>query len=50
VAAAVREMLADPAYAERARQIGTELVTLGGAQKSVELLEDLAETAEPVRR
>jgi UDP:flavonoid glycosyltransferase YjiC (YdhE family) len=50
VAAAVREMLADPAYAERARQIGAELVTLGGAQKSVELLEDLAETAEPVRR
>jgi UDP:flavonoid glycosyltransferase YjiC (YdhE family) len=50
VAAAVKEILIDPAYAERARQIGTELATLGGAQKSVELLEHLVETAEPVRR
>ena len=50
VAAAVREILADPAYSQRARQIGAELTTLGGAQKSVDLLEDLVETAEPVRR
>lgn len=50
VAAAVGEILADPAYAQRARQIGTELATLGGAQKSVELLEHLVKTAEPVRR
>lgn len=50
VATAVKEILADPAYAQRARQIGTELASLGGAQKSVELLEHLVETAEPVRR
>ena len=50
VAAAVREILTDPAYAKRARQIGVELATLGGAQKSADLLEHLVETAEPVRR
>jgi hypothetical protein len=32
-------ILTDPAYAERARQIGAELASLGGAQKSVDLLE-----------
>ena len=50
VAAAVKEILTDPAYAQRARQIGVELATLGGAQKSVDLLEHLVEKAEPVRR
>lgn len=50
VAIAVKEIMIDPAYADRARQIGTELATLGGAQKSVELLEHLVETTEPVRR
>jgi UDP:flavonoid glycosyltransferase YjiC (YdhE family) len=50
VAAAVREILTDPGYAKRARQIGVELATLGGAQKSADLLEHLVETAEPVRR
>ena len=50
VAAAVKEILSDPAYAQRARQIDVELATLGGAQKSVDLLEHLVETAEPVRR
>jgi UDP:flavonoid glycosyltransferase YjiC (YdhE family) len=50
VAAAVKEILADPAYAQRARQIGVELATLGGAQKSVDLLEHLVEKAEPVQR
>ena len=50
VAAAVREILTAPVYAQRARQIGAELATLGGAQKSVDLLEHLVETAAPVRR
>jgi UDP:flavonoid glycosyltransferase YjiC (YdhE family) len=50
VAAAVKEIMTDPTYAIRARQIGAELATLGGAQKSVHLLEDLVETAAPVRR
>jgi UDP:flavonoid glycosyltransferase YjiC (YdhE family) len=49
VAAAVREIVVDPACAERAREIGAELASLGGAQKSVDFLEGLVETAPPVR-
>lgn len=47
VAAAVKEILADPAYAERARQIGAELASLGGAQKSVDLLETWSRRRSP---
>ena len=50
VATAVKEIMTDPAYAKRARQIGVELATLGGAQKSVDLLEHFVKTAEPIQR
>ena len=50
VAAAVREVLANPSYSERARQIAAELVQLGGAGAAADLLERLAETRAPVRR
>ena len=48
VAAAVREVLANPKYRERARQIGSELDQLGGAGAAVDLLERLAETRAPI--
>jgi UDP:flavonoid glycosyltransferase YjiC (YdhE family) len=48
VADAVREVLADPQYRERARRIGTELDQLGGASTAVDLLERLAETRSPI--
>ena len=48
VAAAVREVLADPKYRERAQQIGSELDQLGGAGAAVDLLERLAETRSPI--
>ena len=50
VADAVRKVLADPAYTERARQIGVELGQLGGAPAAADLLEQLAGTRAPVRR
>ncbi len=50
VAAAVQQILADPGYASRARQVGAELVGLGGAPAAVDLLERLADTRSPVRR
>jgi UDP:flavonoid glycosyltransferase YjiC (YdhE family) len=50
VAAAVREVLAHPRYAERARQIGAELNGLGGASAAADLVEQLAKTLAPVRR
>jgi UDP:flavonoid glycosyltransferase YjiC (YdhE family) len=50
VAAAVCRVLADPGYADRARQIGAELDHLGGVGVAVDLLERLAETGAPVRR
>ena len=50
VADAVREVLANPTYRERARQIGSELDQLGGASAAADLLERLAETRAPVRR
>ena len=50
VAGAVQEVLANPSYAERARQIGSELDQLGGARAAADLLERLAETRVPVRR
>ena len=50
VAGAVRELLANPRYAERARQISAELDQLGGASAAADLLERLAETRAPVRR
>jgi UDP:flavonoid glycosyltransferase YjiC (YdhE family) len=50
VAAAVREVLANPSYSERARQIADELDRLGGAAAAADLLERLAETRAPVRR
>jgi UDP:flavonoid glycosyltransferase YjiC (YdhE family) len=50
VASAVREVLANPSYAERARQISSELNQLGGARAAADLLERLAETRAPVRR
>jgi UDP:flavonoid glycosyltransferase YjiC (YdhE family) len=48
VAEAVREVLADPAYAARAQQIKSELDQLGGARAAADLLERLAETRAPV--
>jgi UDP:flavonoid glycosyltransferase YjiC (YdhE family) len=50
VAAAVRDVLASPRYAERARQIGSELEQLGGASAAADLVERLAESGAPVRR
>jgi UDP:flavonoid glycosyltransferase YjiC (YdhE family) len=50
VADAVREVLANPSYTERARQVGAELEELGGAKTAVDLVERLAETRAPVRR
>jgi UDP:flavonoid glycosyltransferase YjiC (YdhE family) len=50
VADAVREVLTEPTYAERARQIGSELDRLGGAPAAADLLEQLARTRAPVRR
>jgi UDP:flavonoid glycosyltransferase YjiC (YdhE family) len=48
VADAVREVLADPKYRERAQQIGSELDQLGGAGAAVDLLERLAATGSPI--
>jgi UDP:flavonoid glycosyltransferase YjiC (YdhE family) len=50
VASAVREVLANRGYAERARRIGSELNGLGGAGAAADLVERLAETRAPVRR
>jgi UDP:flavonoid glycosyltransferase YjiC (YdhE family) len=50
VADAVREVLANPTYRERARQIGSELDQLGGASAAADLLERLAETRAPLLR
>jgi UDP:flavonoid glycosyltransferase YjiC (YdhE family) len=50
VAAAVREVLANPSYSEHARQVAVELDQLGGAGAAADLLERLAETRGPVRR
>jgi UDP:flavonoid glycosyltransferase YjiC (YdhE family) len=50
VADAVREILANPSYAKRAREIAAELDQLGGASAAADLLERLAETRTPVRR
>jgi UDP:flavonoid glycosyltransferase YjiC (YdhE family) len=50
VARAVQEVLANPAYRERARQIGSELDQLGGASTAADLVERLARTSVPVRR
>jgi UDP:flavonoid glycosyltransferase YjiC (YdhE family) len=49
VATAVKEIMTDPAYGQRAGRIGAELATLGGAQESVDLLEHLVEKAGPVQ-
>ena len=50
VARAVREVLDNPAYTERARQFRRELDQLGGASMAADLVERLAETRAPVRR
>jgi UDP:flavonoid glycosyltransferase YjiC (YdhE family) len=50
VARAVQEVLANPAYRERAQQIGSELHQLGGASTAADLVERLARTRAPVRR
>lgn len=50
IARAVREVLANPAYAQRAREIGAELDRLGGAAAAVDLVERLAATKAPVLR
>jgi UDP:flavonoid glycosyltransferase YjiC (YdhE family) len=50
VADAVREVLDNPGYLQRARQIGSELNHLGGASTAADLVERLAETRVPVRR
>ena len=50
VADAVGEVLANPKYGERARQIGAELDQLGGASEAVDLLERLVETRAPIPR
>ena len=50
VSDAVREVLANPRYRERARQIGNELDQLGGTRAAADLLERLARTRAPIRR
>lgn len=50
VANAVRDVLANPKYRERAGQIGAELDQLGGVSAAADLLERLAETRAPIRR
>ncbi len=50
VARAVREVLANTTYRARARQIGSELHSLGGASAAADLVEQLARTRAPVRR
>jgi UDP:flavonoid glycosyltransferase YjiC (YdhE family) len=50
VARAVQEVLANPAYRERAQQIGSELHQLGGASTAADVVERLARTRAPVRR
>jgi UDP:flavonoid glycosyltransferase YjiC (YdhE family) len=50
VADAVRRVLTDPRYAERAAAIGAELAAHGGVQRAVDLVETLATTREPIRR
>lgn len=50
VADAVRTILADPGYRERAAAIGTELTALGGPGRATDLVERLAATRQPVTR
>ena len=50
MADAVRRVLTDPRYAERAAAIGAELAAHGGVQRAVDLVETLATTREPIRR
>lgn len=49
VADAVRQVLADPRFAERAREIGAELNQLGGAGTAADLVERLAATRARVK-
>jgi UDP:flavonoid glycosyltransferase YjiC (YdhE family) len=48
VGAAVREVLADPSYAERARSLAVEFANLGGTARAAELVERLIASGEPV--
>ncbi len=50
VAKAVRRVLADPSYTDRALKVGAQLAELGGVRRAVDLLERLAESKVPVRR
>jgi UDP:flavonoid glycosyltransferase YjiC (YdhE family) len=50
IASALARILAEPRFAERARSIATQLRELGGPSKTVDLIEELDRTREPVRR
>ena len=50
VADAVRTVLADPRYAERAAALGAELAAAGGPGRAADLVEELARTRRPVTR
>lgn len=50
VAAAVRRVLDDPTYRDRARLVADELAALGGVRTAADLLERLAATRAPVLR
>lgn len=50
IATAVAEVLVDPAYGRRARELGSELERLGGTCTASDLLERLAQSGAPVRR
>ena len=50
VADAVRTVVADPRYAERAAAIGVQLAAQGGVQRAADLVETLATSRLPVRR
>jgi len=50
VGKAVRRLLADPSYTDRALKVGAQLAELGGVRRAVDLLERLAESQTPVRR
>jgi UDP:flavonoid glycosyltransferase YjiC (YdhE family) len=45
---AVREVLHDPSYREKARRIQTEMKSLPGPERAVELLERLSAERKPI--
>jgi MGT family glycosyltransferase len=50
LAGAVRKVLGDPSYTDRALRVGAQLAQLGGVRVAADLIERLAENERPVRR